>query len=484
MATEKTVPYSIEAETALLGSLFIDPQAYKQIAGMVDSNHFYLQKHRWIFGAIKALKENGEPTDFVTMLHELERREQLEAIGGAVYLSQLAGSVPSALNIASYARIVTDTYKRREALDLVNDIARIAHNEGEDMAAVAGYIQDRIAALFSTEDRRDWQPFSDIAPNLQPIKWLWPDWIPIGMLTLLGAVAGAGKSMIALDMCKAVIHGLPFPTSPASPPRNVIYVDAEFVPQVIKERSEKWKMDMTKFFTMLPRPNELVDFTRPEYREQLRSMAQAIKPGLIVIDSLSSITSKGENAIEDVRQILGFLNDVAGTSQTAVVIIHHLRKRGAQQWQQADLSIDDFRGSSHITAMARSVIGVNVVQTGPDIDPNGPRKLSILKSNLCRIPEPVSCEFVPLYPSGVMVQWTKEVPEPYKAPTKLEECTRFLETLLRDTGEPLSPKEIIGMAREEGYSRDLVFQARKALGKHVQNTGGYKDPSNQWEWVD
>lgn len=482
--TEKTVPFSLEAETALLGSLFIDPEAYTEIAGVVEASHFYLQKHRWIYSAVKALRESGEPTDYVTLLHELDRREQLEAIGGAVYLSQLAGCVPSALHIASYARIVVDTYKRRETLDLVSEIARVAYNEAEDMSAVAGYIQDRIADLFATKDRRNWQPFSDLAPSLTPIKWLWPDWVPVAMLSLLGATPGAGKSMIALDMCKTVMHGLTFPTGGSpTPPRNVIYVDAEVVPQVIKERSEKWKMDMTKFFTMLPRPNELVDFTRPEYREQLRSMAAAIKPGLIVIDSLSSITSKGENAIEDVRQIMGFLNDVAGSNQTAVVIIHHLRKRGPAQWQSAELSIDDFRGSSHIVAMARSVIGVSVVQTGPDIDPNGPRKLSVLKSNLCRIPDPVSCEFLPMYPSGVIVQWAKDVPKPYKPPTKLEECTRFLQTLLKD-GEPLSPKEIMGMAREEGFSRDLVFQARKELGKHVQNTGGYKDPSNQWEWVD
>jgi len=485
MSAEKTVPYSMEAECALLGSLFIDPAAYNHIAGTVEASYFYLQKHRWIFAAIKHMKENGEPVDFATMIYEMERREQLDAIGGAVYLSQLANSVPSALNIASYARIIADTYRRREVLDLTSDIARIAYNEGEDMSAVSGYIQNRIADLFATKElQRAWQPFSELSPNLDAIKWLWPDWIPVSMLTLLGAVAGAGKSMIALDLCRMVMHGLPFPTGPATSPRNVIYVDAEVVPQVIKERSEKWKMDMTKFFAMLPRPNDLVDFTRSEYQEQLRSMANSIKPGLIVIDSLSSITSKGENAIEDVRQVLGFLSDIANTTQAAVVIIHHLRKRGAAQFQQAELNIDDFRGSSHITAMARSVIGVSVVQTGPDIDPNGPRKLTVLKSNLCRIPDPVGCEFLPMYPSGVLVKWNHDVPEPYKPPTKLEECTAFLKTLLRDTGEPLSPKEIIGMAREEGFSRDLVFQARKELGKHVQNTGGYKDPSNQWEWVD
>jgi len=214
-------------------------------------------------------------------------------------------------------------------------------------------------------------------------------------------------------------------------------------------------------------------------------MAAQLKPGLIIIDSLSSITSKGENAIEDVRAILGFLNELAGNFQTAVIIIHHLRKRSGSQLvlPGIDLSIDDFRGSTHITAMARSVIGLSVVQTGPDNDPNGPRKLSVLKSNLCRIPDPIGCEFLPLYPSGVMIEWGTKAPEPYRAPTKLEQCAQFIEGILKGT-DPISPKELIQLARDEGYSRDLVFQARKSLGSKIKNTGGYKDPSNQWEWVD
>lgn len=482
---EKTVPMNIDAEVALLGSLLIDPASRHNINGL-QADDFYLQKHRWIYTAIMDMHRNGDPVDYVTLVHELERRSQLEPIGGAFYLSQLANAVPSAMNVSSYAHIISDAHKRRDMLDLVSEVARLAYREDQDLDVTADYVQAKLNKLKAEQQRKTWQSFADLAPLLSDVTWLWESWIPRGMLTLLGAVAGAGKSMIALDLCKTVMHGLPFPNGARNPyPEGApaIYVDAEVVPQIIRERAMRWQMNMEQLYLMLPLPNEMVDFSRSEYREMLRSMASSIKPGLIIIDSLSSITSKGENAIEDVRLILGFLNEIAQAYNCAVVIVHHLRKRGGLQiGMQFELSIDDFRGSSHITAMARSVIGLSVVQTGPDNDPNGPRKLSILKSNLCRIPDPIGCEFMSLHPTGVFIQWDAKAPEPYRAPTKLEECQLFLERLLKDT-EPMPPKDIVGMARDEGFSRDLVFSARKALGSKIRNTGGYKDPNNEWEWV-
>lgn len=478
----KDVPYNVEAEAAVIGALLIDPEAYKHVSGIISPDHFYLQKHKWIFTACKKLYDSGDPVDFVTLTTELEKRGQLDAVGGGVYISQLLASVPSAMRADSYARLVYDAYRRRELLDLVSDVAKIAYRKDEDITTASDYIQNRMAELFATQSKRDWQPFSEVAPTIDPITWLWPSWIPVGMITLLGAVSGSGKSMIALDFCMRVMHGMPFPTGPSHKPRNVVYVDAEVSPQTMKERTGLWNMDTSRLYIMWPRPNDVVDFYRPEYREQLRAMVADINPGLVVIDSLSSVNSKGENSIEDIRQTLSFLNEVAVTYKTSVVLIHHLRKRGSNAMLQ-ELTQDDLRGSGHIVAMSRSVIGVSVVQTGADIDPNGPRKLSILKTNLCRTPDPVGCEFLPSHNGGVIIHWNETAPTPYREPTKLDECTKFLENLLRDTGEPISPKEIIAIAREDGFSRDMVFQARKNLGKHVQNTTGYKDPANQWEWI-
>jgi len=79
----------------------------------------------------------------------------------------------------------------------------------------------------------------DLAQDLPPITWVWPGWIPQGMLTLFGAVPGAGKSLVALDLCRRIIHGEPFPdaTPVTTPGAPVLYVDADAVPQITITRA-------------------------------------------------------------------------------------------------------------------------------------------------------------------------------------------------------------------------------------------------------
>jgi hypothetical protein len=78
---------------------------------------------------------------------------------------------------------------------------------------------------------------AEIADDLPPITWFWSDWIPNGMITLLGSAPGIGKSFFALDLARRVIHGMAFPDGSATPRPGaaVIYVDAELVPQMMSD---------------------------------------------------------------------------------------------------------------------------------------------------------------------------------------------------------------------------------------------------------
>ena len=140
----------------------------------------------------------------------------------------------------------------------------------------------------------------------------------------------------------------------------MIYVDAEAVPQIQNERMLAWGMDLGRVYPMLPpEPYGLLDLGCEGQQDTLIEMVHRLEPGLVVVDSLSSITMRGENNVEDVREILRFLGAVAGEWDVAVLLIHHLRKRGKGLPMMDVLTADDFRGSSHIIAMARSVMGLS-----------------------------------------------------------------------------------------------------------------------------
>jgi hypothetical protein len=316
---------------------------------------------------------------------------------------------------------------------------------------------------------------AEIAPDLKPIKYLWKDWIPLGMISLFGAVPGAGKSLIALDLCKRIIHGENWPDGSPNTfkGRKVIYVDAELVPQITLARATSWNMDFSKLYLMMPDPNEVIDLTRESDRDRLVEMVHEIEPAMVVIDSLSSISSKGENAVEDVRAILSFLNALSGDYDVALMLIHHLRKRNPLAFMDL-VTQDDFRGSSHIIAMSRSVLALSIIQTSKERDPNGPRRLDIVKNNLNRIPDPMGIVFKPLHPSGVIIEYT-DAPERYHEPSEVERCMEWLTDILES-----GPMSISELADEQMYSRRTIIRARERMAEKIYNTEGNKSPENKW----
>ena len=77
---DKTIPANPEAEEAVLGSLLIDPDAVIKVASFLEPDDFYREKNSWIYQAILDLHERREPADFVTLVDELERRDQLQQV--------------------------------------------------------------------------------------------------------------------------------------------------------------------------------------------------------------------------------------------------------------------------------------------------------------------------------------------------------------------------------------------------------------------
>lgn len=162
---DRSVPQNIEAEEAVLGALLIDPEAIFRVLSFLRADHFYLRKHRWIFEAIVALHERREPLDFLTLTTELEQREQLEAVGGGAYISQLINAVPSAINIESYAHMVEETSIRRNLLDAASDIAQFAYDEEQSINDVVDRSERALFAISQKRASRDLRPVQEVVDS-------------------------------------------------------------------------------------------------------------------------------------------------------------------------------------------------------------------------------------------------------------------------------------------------------------------------------
>jgi replicative DNA helicase len=108
LALEKGLPANPDAERFVLGSILLNDSLYLQVAGVLDSDDFSLEKHRRIFGRMKDLYERGARIDRVTVADELMKQGQLESVDGLSYLISLDEGLPELANLDGYIRIVKD----------------------------------------------------------------------------------------------------------------------------------------------------------------------------------------------------------------------------------------------------------------------------------------------------------------------------------------------------------------------------------------
>lgn len=121
--SQRVPPQNIEAEQAVLGGILLDNTALDRVLDFVVPEDFYRDSHRRIFRAMLALNQRGEPVDVLTLSEELRREELLREIGGAAYLAELVEQVPTAANVAYYAKIVREKAILRSLIETCTDIA-------------------------------------------------------------------------------------------------------------------------------------------------------------------------------------------------------------------------------------------------------------------------------------------------------------------------------------------------------------------------
>ncbi len=158
---EKLLPQNIEAESGVLGSIIIDPEAIVQVADFLKAEDFYRDAHRTIYEVIIQLYEQQQPADFITICDELEGRGKLEDVGGPSYVTSLINQVPTSGNVEYYGRIVERTAILRRLIHAAGEIAATAYQESDADVALEKAEQ----LIFNISQRHahaDFSPLRDI----------------------------------------------------------------------------------------------------------------------------------------------------------------------------------------------------------------------------------------------------------------------------------------------------------------------------------
>ena len=160
---DRMPPQDVAAEAAVLGAMLIEREAVSRAFELLDDSSFYKTDHQRIYQAMQTLFERGEPIDTLTLAAELQRRGDLDAVGGSYYLTELAARVPSAANVEYHARLVLEKSLLRKLISTATTIAGDAYEGAEN----AGDLLDRAEQqIFGLSERRLRRGFESISPIL------------------------------------------------------------------------------------------------------------------------------------------------------------------------------------------------------------------------------------------------------------------------------------------------------------------------------
>ena len=339
-ADQPQVPADVDAERAALGAILIDGGASAEVVGKLRPGDFYSPRHRTIYEAIATLQLRQEPVDFLTVSSEISRRGTFNGGDPDLYLSDLIGSVPSAINVASYVATVREMARRRQLIALAERAARDAWALdmpiGESVAHLVSHARD-LAEDAHDRPRYELHVAAEALEPQPPVPWVISGLFAEGSVSLLVGDPGTAKTYSTLDAAVCVASGEPW-LEFATVQGAVLVIDEESGPRRFARRlgdcmrGHRAGPETLVFYTTLAR----FDLRSGEDAMALSDAILQTDARLVVIDALVDVMPGGdEDRAQEVHPIFMRLREIAAERDAAIVVIHHNNKAGGYRGSSA-----------------------------------------------------------------------------------------------------------------------------------------------------
>ena len=328
------------------------------------------------------------------------------------------------------------------------------------------------------------------AVALEPVRWLWPGFLPAAMLTILGGAPGCGKTTIALAFAAVVTRGSTWPDgSRCTQPGDVLVWSGEDAHSVTAARLKASGADMSRVhFIDGITGSEGEAFDPGRDMLLLEATAEGLAaPRLLILDPIVSAVAGDSHKGAEVRRSLQPVVTLAQRLGCAVLGITHFSKG-----TNGRDPVERVTGSIAFAALARVVLVAAKVKAEPGEDGEPRRVLMRAKSNIG--PDDggfaYALERVEVAPEveGQRVRWLEALvgtarellTEAEADPEGEDEGPGDVVNWLRDllASGPMPVREVRRHADEAGYSKRTTQRAMKRAGVESRR-GGFGKPA---EW--
>jgi replicative DNA helicase len=383
MQLGKLPPQARELEEAVLGAIMLEKSAFDTVIEILKEECFYVDAHQKIFRAFVSLAQNSQPIDILTVVEELKRKEDLEAVGGAYYITKLTNLVVSTANLDAHARIVLQKFIQRELIRTSGLTITEAFEDSTDVFDLLDQAEGRLFDITNKHLRKNYSDIqsvlsqtlkridqlrnntdeiSGVPSGFESLDKVTFGWQPTD-LVILAARPAVGKTAFALNLVRnAAMH----PTKPTP----VVFFSLEMsagqlVQRILSAESEVWlekisrgKLEeyemqqlIQKGINKLDKAPIFIDDTPALNIFELRAKCRRLKNkhdiGLIIIDYLQLMSGtadgKGTNREQEISTISRNLKTLAKELQVPIIALSQLsrevekRKDGNKMPQLSDL---------------------------------------------------------------------------------------------------------------------------------------------------
>ncbi len=154
-------PQALEVEQSVLASMLLDKDAMLLSVEKVDETYFYKSSHRIVYSAMIELFNNKIEIDLLTVTDMLQKRKQLEDIGGAYYLTEIVNSTPTSANVEEHLNIIKEKALARMLIKESTEIIEKAYDQADTVDVLLDFAEKKI---FDISEKRLTQSYSDIKP--------------------------------------------------------------------------------------------------------------------------------------------------------------------------------------------------------------------------------------------------------------------------------------------------------------------------------
>lgn len=411
------LPNNIEAEKALLGSVFWSYGALQKACEEVDKDMFYLDSNSKIFEVILELYKDKKPVDINTLTTELVNKKIINTIGGVEYLNEITDSVATGANIEYYINTVVEKFTLRRMIEVATNIVKVANDPETDVSLAVEQAEKNILNVGKFRRTTEFRKVQDVltkaqedlemlAKNKGRITGLTTGLIDLDNLTeglkptqlvIIAARPAVGKTAFALNITCAAAKATKKNIAVFSlemPAEQLIMRMISSLGQIDNKKLQTGRMENEDWRRVNEAISQLADtniyfhdaggITASEIKAKCRRLStQGEGLGLVIIDYLQLIDSSNKysgSRQQEVSEISRALKTMALELEVPVIALSQL-SRSVEKREDKKPVLSDLRESGSIEQDADIVAALHApdVQIPEGDDVPVPIQLIILK---------------------------------------------------------------------------------------------------------